>query len=342
MKKLLTLLLISLLLFSVACNKTADEPTDSALSNESTSESTPEAEKNDQYVAMIDAEGITKERFNSNLKMVQYDYIQRFGADYFTSGEVDRLTPLKENLLEDLINEVFVIRLADELDLAVTPQEVDDQFKLYMDSMIGTEQSPAEGGVELKTYFAENGITDSFIKSSIERQLIFRAYLNYLQESIEGDEALLAKLKSEVPAQVRASHILVTSKEQADEIYAILKDDPAQFEKMVEQYTIDTGSKATQGDLDYFMHAEMVPEFADAAFAAEKGSITEPVQSQYGYHIIKVTDKRSYEDMKAAGSTEEELSQIENNMISQEFRTRYFSAIDAMKAKAKIVRYALD
>lgn len=339
MKKILTLLLISLLLFSVACAKKTDDP----LTTESTPEvSTAEAEKNDLYVAMVDAEGITKERFDNNLKMVKYDYIMRYGADYFTRTEVDTLTPLKENLLEDLINEVFVIRLANELGLEVTPQEVEDQFKLYMDTMVGTEQSPSEGGAELKAYFEENAITDEFIKSSIERQLIFRAYLNHLQESIQGDEALLTKLKSEVPAQVRASHILVKTKEQADEIYAILKDDPTQFEKMVEEHTIDTGSKATQGDLDYFMHAEMVPEFADAAFAAEEGTITEPVQSQFGYHIIKVVDKRSYQDMKTAGSSEAELAEIENNMISQEFRTRYFAAIDALKAKAKIIRYALD
>ncbi|MFN4768648.1 MAG: peptidylprolyl isomerase [Candidatus Kapaibacterium sp.] len=96
---------------------------------------------------------------------------------------------------------------------------------------------------------------------------------------------------------VRASHILVgfgtnkdSAKAVANKLYASAKK--GDFTKLASENSIDKQSAMRGGDLDYFGRGRMVPEFEKAAFAASVGSIVGPVESQFGYHIIKVTDKR--------------------------------------------------
>ncbi len=96
---------------------------------------------------------------------------------------------------------------------------------------------------------------------------------------------------------VRASHILVgfgtnkdSAKAVANKLYASSKK--GDFAKLASENSIDKQSAMRGGDVDYFGRGRMVPEFEKAAFAASVGSIVGPIESQFGYHIIKVTDKR--------------------------------------------------
>ena len=92
--------------------------------------------------------------------------------------------------------------------------------------------------------------------------------------------------------EVRASHILVATKEEADAIEADLKGG-ADFAAIAKEKSIDPGSGANGGDLGFFSSGMMVPEFETAAFAlANVGDVSEPVQSQFGWHIIKLEEKR--------------------------------------------------
>ncbi|MGD9916066.1 MAG: peptidylprolyl isomerase [Rhizobiaceae bacterium] len=110
---------------------------------------------------------------------------------------------------------------------------------------------------------------------------------------------------SEMPPvnEVKASHILVKTKEEADAIVKRL-DAGEDFATIAKELSQDPGSGANGGDLGYFGPGQMVPEFEKAAFALEVGQYTkEPVQSQFGWHIIKVEDKRqqqppAFEDVK--------------------------------------------
>jgi peptidyl-prolyl cis-trans isomerase C len=90
--------------------------------------------------------------------------------------------------------------------------------------------------------------------------------------------------------EVRASHILVETEEKAKELVAQLNKG-ADFAKLAKENSKDPGS-ADGGDLGYFTKDQMVPEFAEAAFKLDKGKISDPVKSQFGFHIIKVEDKR--------------------------------------------------
>ena len=122
------------------------------------------------------------------------------------------------------------------------------------------------------------------------------------------------------PEQVRASHILLETtgkneadvKKRAEEILKQVKGG-ADFAELAKKVSEDKGSKENGGDLDYFGRGRMVPEFEEVAFTLPPGQISDLVKSQFGYHIIKVVDKR-------AGSTrplEEVRVQIQQQLAMQ-------------------------
>jgi peptidyl-prolyl cis-trans isomerase C len=90
--------------------------------------------------------------------------------------------------------------------------------------------------------------------------------------------------------EVHAHHILVKTEAEAKEILAELKKG-ADFEKLAKEKSKDPGA-ASGGDLGYFTKEQMVPEFAAVAFKLNKGELSEPVKTQFGWHIIRVDDKR--------------------------------------------------
>jgi peptidyl-prolyl cis-trans isomerase C len=136
-----------------------------------------------------------------------------------------------------------------------------------------------------------------------------------LMESLLGDlaksaatEAEMKKLydesvaKTQPEEEVRARHILVKTEQEAQDVLAKLKGG-ADFEKLAREISIDPSAKTNGGDLEYFTKGQMVAEFSDAAFKLNKGQVSQPVKSQFGFHVIKVEDKRSkpvpkYEDVK--------------------------------------------
>jgi peptidyl-prolyl cis-trans isomerase D len=124
----------------------------------------------------------------------------------------------------------------------------------------------------------------------------------------------------QTPEQVRASHILLETggkneaevKTRIDEILKQAKGG-ADFAELAKKFSEDKGSQPNGGDLDYFSRGRMVPEFEEVAFKMTPGQISDPVKSQFGYHIIKVVDKRP-------GSTrtlEEVRPQIQQQLQAQ-------------------------
>ena len=90
--------------------------------------------------------------------------------------------------------------------------------------------------------------------------------------------------------RVRARHILVSTREEAEKILKELKKG-AKFEDLARKYSKD-GSKEFGGDLGYFTYDEMVPEFSKVAFSLKVGEVSKPVKTEYGWHIIKVEDRK--------------------------------------------------
>ena len=91
-------------------------------------------------------------------------------------------------------------------------------------------------------------------------------------------------------SQVRASHILVGSRKDADKLLNRIKAG-AKFEDLAKKHSqCPSGKKG--GDLGFFGPGQMVKPFEDAAFTLNKGDVSNPVQTQFGFHLIKVTDKK--------------------------------------------------
>lgn len=91
--------------------------------------------------------------------------------------------------------------------------------------------------------------------------------------------------------EVRASHILVLDEQQAKDLKTKIDNNEISFEDAAKEYS-QCPSKAQGGDLGYFGRGMMVKEFETAAFDGEVGKVTDPVKTQFGWHLIKVIDKK--------------------------------------------------
>ncbi|MCO5082410.1 MAG: peptidylprolyl isomerase [Rhizobiaceae bacterium] len=147
------------------------------------------------------------------------------------------------------------------------------------------------------------------------------------------DEEVRARYDQEIAAtpaenEVKARHILVKTKEEAEAIIKEL-DGGGDFEKIANEKTEDPSGKTSGGDLGYFGAGQMVPEFEKAAFALEPGSYTrEPVQSQFGWHVIKVEDKRA----KQPPAFDEVKDQFRNVVL----REKYYALVKQLRDAATV------
>jgi len=92
--------------------------------------------------------------------------------------------------------------------------------------------------------------------------------------------------------QVHAMHILVSDEQRAQELLKMAKAPDADFQALAEKHSKDPSAKNNRGDLGFFGHDRMVPEFTEAAFSADDGQVVGPIKTSYGYHVIKVIDRK--------------------------------------------------
>ncbi len=129
----------------------------------------------------------------------------------------------------------------------------------------------------------------------VKRKLVVKHFLESKTSGITEDDlkheydAMVVSMRDKV--EVRARHILVATEAEAKDIKKKL-DDGKNFEALAKEYSKDPGTAKQGGDLGYFTKERMVKEFADKAFAMKKGETSEPVKSEFGWHIIKVEDSR--------------------------------------------------
>ena len=187
-----------------------------------------------------------------------------------------------------------------------------------------------------------NGLMDDEdVKTAMaraEEQILQRALFRQRIEKEVTDEALRKRFESqaEEPSggeQVHARHILVDSEDEAKKVIETLKGG-ADFAETAKKFS--TGpSGPNGGDLGYFKAEDMVPAFSQAAFAMEVGSFSqEPVRTQFGWHIIKVEDKRA-----AAPAAFDEVKDTLRAEMSQEIGT---ALATELRSKAEVTVYNAD
>ena len=191
------------------------------------------------------------------------------------------------------------------------------------------------------------GDTDDF-KRKLEfsrKKLLMEGLLQSVGKEAVTDDAM-RKVYDEAVKQigeekeVRARHILFraptgdekAAKEAEDKVKAVIGrlKKGEDFATVATEVTEDPSGKANGGDLGYFTKEQMVPEFSEAAFKLDTGQISEPVKTQFGWHVIKVEDKRTKQPPKF----EDVKSQIENFVV----RKAQAELVTKLRADAKIER----
>jgi len=170
------------------------------------------------------------------------------------------------------------------------------------------------------------------MKKSMLQQYGLSKFLNQVTVSEEEIEEYYEKNKNlfKSAEMVKASHILVDTEEKANEILEDITDGLS-FAEAAEKYS-SCPSKSAGGDLGQFGRGQMVKEFEDAAFSMQKGEISEPIKTQFGYHIIKLTDH-----MPACDSSLEDVKEdIRKNCIIAKQDKVYFDKKVELKEKYKV------
>ena len=222
------------------------------------------------------------------------------GDDSETVVETSAGNITKEDFYEELKS-----RYGEEvLRELVTVKVLEDKYEVS-DEMIAEEIETA------KEQFGEN--FDMVLQQSgfqSEEEYADVLYLSLLQEQalaedIEITDEEIEQRYDRSKVEIDAQHILVPDEETANEVKEKL-DDGEDFGELAAEYSTD-GSAQDEGNLGYFSAGSMVPEFEDAVYNMEVDEISDPVQSEYGFHIIKVNDIRDAEDVEELEDVKEDI-----------------------------------
>ena len=193
----------------------------------------------------------------------------------------------------------------------------------------------ANGGEEsFHAALEQSGMTEKDIKTEIVNYL---KIVKLLESEVDiTDEEMKTHFEDNKdsynePEQVEASHILVENEETANEVKERLEAGE-DFAELAKEYSIDTSNAESDGGLGYFSKGTMVEEFENIAFSMKVGEISDPVKTDYGYHIIHVTNKKEAKE----ANFEDHKEEIKQTLFDQEISTEYSSWITEQREKLEI------
>ncbi len=231
----------------------------------------------------------------------------------------------KNRVINELIIRELVLQEAEKRQIKVENSEIDEEIDAIAKSMGGKERFMASLALNKidEESFKEN-IKIDLIKKRLVTSIIGDNKISGEEIQKFYDENKEDKFKHD--EQVKASHILISAseadiknkiksensekelsedelqkkagdelkklKQKAKNIYKELKDNPDKFAEYAKQYSEDPSSASKGGDLGFFSKEEMVPEFSKAAFETKPGNLSDIVKTEFGYHIIKVVDRK--------------------------------------------------
>lgn len=196
-----------------------------------------------------------------------------------------------QQLFEGLSHGVAVPRSSEEMvaRLAEQQREISQAMLTPEQYMIQLKVDPAD----VKAYYDKH--REEFLVPEQARLDYVVLSADELQQQMVVSDEEVKKYYDEhsaqynEPEQRRASHILIAERAQAEQVLKEIKQNPAKFEDLAKQYSKDPGSAAKGGDLGFFARGAMVKPFEDAVFGMKGGEISGLVQSDFGFHIIKLT-----------------------------------------------------
>ena len=311
-------------------------------------EKTPEAIQKTVYATVGD-EKITKADMDEEMKATIDQLKQQYGDDYANNEKIkDQLKQMKVQYLNAMVNEKLMLKNAESV--GVTP--TDDELNEYADKQIEQLKQAYPDDAQLQQVLEANGFTEDSYKDYAKKQY----KLQKVQEAITADvevtdddaKAYYDENKDSqytVGAGANAAHILIAEKgsdgnidfdaslAKANEVKAKL-DAGADFAQLASEYGTD-GTKDKGGDLGFvaYNQANYDQDFLAGFKQLSEGQISDPIKSQFGYHIIKATGIKDevvtpFDDVK-----EQIKSQLIQQKQSEAFNTKISEWKDASKVK---------
>lgn len=217
-----------------------------------------------------------------------YSVVARINNETITKDELYEAL-VKENgeeVLNSLISDRIVNWEAEKQNISISEEEMQKELNEVIEQSGGQEQFE----LTLETY----GYTQEDIKQNIAKSLKIEKLLE--SDITITEEEMTAYFEENretfsIKEQVKASHILVDSEEKAQEVIQKLSSG-SDFAELAKEYSTDISNNQQGGELGYFSRGEMIQEFEDAAFSLEAGTISKPIKTDFGYHIIKIEEKK--------------------------------------------------
>lgn len=293
----------------------------------------------DDQAATVNGVVIKNSYLDRHVKMILKQYPNSDGQI-----EKDRIARIRNKVLDDLLNREVLFQESKIAGVKADPKLVDEQFAKMK------RQYPDESAFE--KYLSSLNMTESAVKKEIGKGLAIKEYVDTtIVDKVAVSEEELTEYYSQNqdrfkrPETVRASHILIKvpkdaiefQKEEAKkEIEKIRKravggEDFADLAKKFSQ-----GPSAERGgELGYFQRGQMVKPFEEAAFALKSGEISQAVETQFGYHIIKLLDKKppettSFKDVRV---------RLEQFLKQGKVRKEIMAHVEKLRKKAKIEKF---
>jgi peptidyl-prolyl cis-trans isomerase C len=241
----------------------------------------------------------------------------------------EQKTLIEQNIVNQLIIQNLLLQVAAESNITADEELVNQQFETIK------QQRPDVAPEQLKQLIQ----TDFIIQKLLQEEVVSKITVSD-EETQESYEA--RKDQFNEPEQVQASHILIMVKSEApqeekDAARKKIEDILAQvkagedFAELAKEHS-DCPSKERGGDLGFFAQGQMVKPFEEAAFALSEGEISDIVETQYGYHIIKATGRKPQRQIPF----DEVKDQLQQSLLKQKTDTEVKNWIDELRANATI------
>lgn len=227
---------------------------------------------------------------------------------------LSQFASLRPNFLDQFATQEVLLQEAQQRGLEVSQADIDQELEAARTSAgENFEQALDAAGYQ----------SEAELRSYIRESLTLQRVVEQIRSNITVNDGAVRTFydnntdQFQQPEQVCAQHILLADEAKANEVYEQLQDG-GDFAELAAANSTDPGSKDSGGDLGCLGRGQTVPEFEEAAFGAEVGETTEPVQSQFGYHIIRVNEKNP----AAATPFAQVSDQVREQLVSQRLGER--------------------
>lgn len=204
---------------------------------------------------------------------------------------------MKDIAGDQLLQQVVVERILNDK-YKVTDEEIEEELATVKEQY----------GENYEAALSQNNLTEEVLKTNIRFTLLQQK----ATEDVEVTDEEIQKYYDQASQELNARHILVEDEATANEIIEKLNAGE-DFAELAKEFSTDPGSGQQGGDLGWFTVGTMVPEFNDAAYALKVDEISKPVQTQHGFHIIQVQEKRAVKDY---GTLEEKKEEIRESIVA--------------------------